>query len=87
MIRQLALTAAAALGLSLSAGSALAADGITLRLTVRVDPGSQWELQRAIREAIKDTFDAEGIEIPFQQHDLHIKSIERAPDKPSADAE
>jgi small-conductance mechanosensitive channel len=52
---------------------ALAADGITLRLTVRVDPGSQWELQRAIREAVKDTFDAEGIEIPFPQRTVWMK--------------
>jgi small conductance mechanosensitive channel len=52
---------------------ALAADGITLRLTVRVDPGSQWELQRAIREAVKRSFDAEGIEIPFPQRTVWMR--------------
>ena len=36
---------------------------------------------------IEERFREEGIEIPFQQHDLHIKSIERAPDTPSADAD
>ncbi len=52
---------------------ALAADGITLRLTVRVDPGSQWELQRAIREHVKQTFDDEGVEIPFPQRTIWMR--------------
>jgi small-conductance mechanosensitive channel len=46
---------------------ALGVDGITLRLTVKVQPGTQWALQRALREHIKQVFDAEGIEIPFPQ--------------------
>ena len=32
---------------------------------------------------IEERFRSEGIEIPFQQHDLHIKSIERRPKGPS----
>ena len=39
---------------------ALAADGVTIRVTTRVRPGSQWELQRAIREAVKARFDADA---------------------------
>ncbi|MEJ2383115.1 MAG: mechanosensitive ion channel family protein [Xanthomonadales bacterium] len=34
---------------------------------------------------IEERFREEGIEIPFQQHDLHIKSIERERDPPSSD--
>jgi small conductance mechanosensitive channel len=53
---------------------ALAADGITLRMIVRVEPGSQWELQRAIREAVKSRFDAEHIEIPFPQRTVWMRA-------------
>jgi small-conductance mechanosensitive channel len=42
----------------------LSVDGVTLRLTVKVTPGSQWTLQRALREAIKVAFDANGVTIP-----------------------
>ena len=31
----------------------LGADGITIRLTVKVEPGTQWALQRAVREELK----------------------------------
>ena len=44
---------------------ALGLDGVTLRLTVKVAPGSQWNLQRALREAIKAAFDANGVAVPF----------------------
>ena len=46
---------------------ALGLDGVTLRLTVKVSPGSQWKLQRAIREAVKVAFDADEVGIPFPQ--------------------
>lgn len=46
---------------------ALGVDGITLRLTVKVQPGTQWALQRALRERVKEVFDRGGIEIPFPQ--------------------
>jgi len=37
------------------------AEGVTLRLVVKTTPGRQWALQRALREAIKHEFDANGI--------------------------
>ncbi|MGH9134963.1 MAG: mechanosensitive ion channel family protein [Ilumatobacteraceae bacterium] len=43
----------------------LGADGVTLRLTVKVMPGSQWSLQRALREAVKTVFDANGVTMPY----------------------
>lgn len=55
---------------------ALAADGVTIRVTTRVRPGSQWELQRAIREAVKARFDADGIEIPFPQRTVWMRAAD-----------
>jgi small conductance mechanosensitive channel len=52
---------------------ALAADGISIRLTVKVTPGAQWELQRAIRQHVKDVFDRSGIEIPFPQRTVWMR--------------
>ena len=53
---------------------ALAADGITVRVVVRVEPGAQWDVQRAIREEVKRVFDAEGIEIPFPQRTVWMRA-------------
>jgi small conductance mechanosensitive channel len=53
---------------------ALGADGITVRLTVKTTPGSQWAIQRALREAVKAAFDAAGVEIPFPQRTVWMKS-------------
>jgi small conductance mechanosensitive channel len=58
---------------------ALAPDGITLRLTVKTTPGSQWGIQRALREAVKTSFDAAGVEIPFPQRTVWMKN-EPVPD-------
>lgn len=53
---------------------ALAADGITMRLIIRVQPGSQWMIQRAVRERLKAKFDAAGIEIPFPQRTVWMRA-------------
>ena len=52
---------------------ALAADGITIRLTVKVEPGAQWQLQRAIRQHVKQVFDEAGVEIPFPQRTVWMR--------------
>jgi len=52
----------------------LGADGITLRLTVKVEPGTQWTLQRALREHVKAVFDHAAIEIPYPQRTVWIRS-------------
>ena len=51
----------------------LGADGVTLRLTVKVEPGTQWALQRAMREHIKEVFDRAAIEIPFPQRTVWMR--------------
>jgi small conductance mechanosensitive channel len=52
---------------------ALGADGITMRMTVKVEPGTQWSLQRALREAIKAALDDAEIEIPFPQRTVWVR--------------
>ncbi len=52
---------------------ALGADGITIRMTVRTKPGSQWGLQRALREEFKRALDGAGIEIPFPQRTVWFR--------------
>ncbi|MFW2336369.1 mechanosensitive ion channel family protein [Ilumatobacter sp.] len=52
---------------------ALAADGISIRLTVKVAPGEQWGLQRALREHVKYVFDEASIEIPFPQRTVWMR--------------
>ena len=51
---------------------ALGADGITIRVTVRTQPGTQWALQRTLREAFKNALDAAEIEIPFPQRTVWV---------------
>jgi small conductance mechanosensitive channel len=38
-------------------------DGVTMRLLVRTDPGAQFRLQRALREAVKIGLDEAGVDI------------------------
>ncbi len=51
----------------------LGADGITIRMTVKVEPGSQWGLQRALRQALKVALDDAQIEIPFPQRTIWVR--------------
>ncbi|MDW3212846.1 MAG: mechanosensitive ion channel family protein [Ilumatobacteraceae bacterium] len=64
---------------------ALAADGISIRLTVKVTPGAQWELQRAIRQHVKDVFDSAGVEIPFPQRTVWMRVDREAGTDPAGD--
>lgn len=43
----------------------LTAEGVVLRLMVKTVPGRQWAVQRALREAIKTTFDRHGVTLPY----------------------
>jgi small conductance mechanosensitive channel len=52
---------------------ALGADGISIRVTIKVQPGSQWGLQRALREALKSALDDARIEIPFPQRTVWVR--------------
>ncbi|HWM21371.1 MAG TPA: mechanosensitive ion channel family protein [Ilumatobacteraceae bacterium] len=63
---------------------ALGADGVTLRLVVKVAPGSQWTLQRALRQAIKSAFEANGVAVPFHQRTVWMPASPTAGDPPSS---
>jgi small-conductance mechanosensitive channel len=52
----------------------LAADGVAIRLVVKTAPLEQWKVARELRRRLKETFDAEGIEIPFPQRTLWVRS-------------
>lgn len=64
---------------------ALGADSVDIRLVIRTQPGAQWGITRELRGRIKAAFDVAGIEIPFQQRTVWVRSEdEYAP--PSVDA-
>lgn len=52
---------------------ALGADGITLRLVLKTQPGRQFDVSRELNRRIKARFDADGIEIPFPQRVMWMR--------------
>jgi small conductance mechanosensitive channel len=40
-------------------------------VTVQVRPGEQFAAEREMRQRMKRTFDAQGVEIPFPQRTVH----------------
>jgi len=51
---------------------ALGESAVTLRLVVKTDPLSQWQVQRDLRLRIKEAFDDEGITMPFPQRTIRV---------------
>ncbi len=49
-------------------------DAIVLRLAVKTDPGRQWAVSREVRARLKQAFDEHGIEIPFPQRTVWLRS-------------
>ena len=43
-------------------------------MNVKTRAGTQWRLQRELREKLKDRFEADGIEIPFPQRTVWVRS-------------
>lgn len=58
---------------------ALGESAVTLRLVVKTDPKSQWQVQRELRLRIKEAFDARGITIPFPQRTVRVVGDNGAP--------
>ena len=50
------------------------ADGVAIRLVIKVQPAKQWVVNRELRRRIKMAFDAEGIEIPFPQRTVWLRT-------------
>ena len=53
----------------------LGADSVVIRVLARTQPGSQWEVARAFRLAIKQRLDIEKIDIPFPQQTVHVRLV------------
>ena len=65
--------------------SSLDASAVLLVIRAWTHVSDLWEAQTALIRAVKEAFDAEGISIPFPQHEVTVKQIVSAPqaaDKP-----
>ncbi len=62
----------------------LAADAVTVRVTLKTAPLQQWRVARELRERIKSRFDVEGIEIPFPQRVVWSRNTDTADDDAAA---
>jgi small conductance mechanosensitive channel len=46
---------------------ALGADGVTIRVTVKTQPGQQWAVNRELRLRLREALDEAGIDAPYQR--------------------
>jgi len=51
---------------------------VLVRTMARTVAGSQWDVARELRRRFKNRLDAEGIEMPFPQQTLHLRTSEDA---------
>lgn len=58
---------------------ALAENSVQIRIAIKCAPAAQWAAARELRSRIKDSFDAAGIEIPFPQRTMWIRTPEDGP--------
>ncbi|MCV7067553.1 mechanosensitive ion channel family protein, partial [Mycolicibacterium farcinogenes] len=49
----------------------LAADQLTLRMTLKTRPNAQWSVQRKLRREILRAYDENGINLPYPQGRIH----------------
>jgi len=66
---------------------AFGADSIAIRLAVKTRPSEQWRTARVLRARLKEAFDREGIEIPFPQRALWLRSDPWVPAAQEGDAD
>jgi len=52
----------------------LAADAVTLRVSVRVRPAKQFQVQRELNRRFKRALDEAGVEIPFPQRTVWVRT-------------
>jgi len=51
----------------------LGSSDVTLRIVIKVKPMTHWGAERELKRRIKDTFDKEGIEIPFPRQVVYLR--------------
>jgi len=51
----------------------LGSSEVTLRVAIKVKPLTHWGAERELKKRIKDTFDKEGIEIPFPRQVVYLR--------------
>ena len=51
---------------------------INARIVVKVQPGDQFEAERALRRMLKQEFDRQGIEIPFPHRTVYMRQEKQA---------
>jgi small-conductance mechanosensitive channel len=47
---------------------------VTVRIMVKTRPGKQWAVARALRRRIKESFEREGIEMPYPRQEVLMRS-------------
>jgi small-conductance mechanosensitive channel len=48
---------------------------VTVRIMVKTRPGRQWEVARELRRRIKESFEREGIEMPYPRQEVLMRSL------------
>jgi small conductance mechanosensitive channel len=51
----------------------LGSSDIALRIVIKVKPMTHWGVERELKRKIKNTFDKEGIEIPFPRQVVYLR--------------
>lgn len=65
----------------------LSPDAVVLRVALKTAPLEQWAVAREMRQRIKSRFDLEGIEIPFGQRTVWIRTADEQPPAPVSDVD
>ena len=47
---------------------------VTVRIVVKTKPGKQWDVARELRRRIKESFEREGIEMPYPRQEVLMRS-------------
>ena len=48
---------------------------VTVRIMVKTRPGKQWDVARELRRRIKESFEREGIEMPYPRQEVLTRSL------------
>jgi moderate conductance mechanosensitive channel len=60
-------------------------DAVVVRVALKTAPLEQWAVAREMRQRIKARFDHEGIEMPFAQRVVWMRSADQEPEQPEVD--